>query len=668
MNLDPFPRTGLAQARFHRVLGLAVVALFAASAAGAIGAGDSYSINPDTLAKFFGRTHAILVHFPIAMLIVAAVLEVIAALRDRFGRPAEHPLTLSHAGLVCVGFGTAGAIAASAAGWFNADIEGVGSSVESNLFWHRWLGITVCVLAVVIAIAGLAGRSGVRRRPVVVYRGVLLLTAALVGFTGHLGGNMVYGSDYLQSAFKVRAPKDPSKDTDGLVARGEVVEGAVEKAGDGTARVAGETPPDNQTTGGPSLGVVTPAVNQVNIRAQEIFDARCIDCHGSRRAKGDLRLDTLDFAKTSTSVIAGKPDESDLIQRLLLPEDHDDYMPAEDPPLPQEEINALRAWVSSLAGAAGSGEAGAGSVPDVGKADSTKPDGTQPEGARPDASTPDAGAQGSGNGGPASSSSESKPVPAKAASKPQVKPEPVVLTPEQRAARDQAIVAIRKAGAYAGPISNDSELVHANFAIMGKACTDQSLALLAGLEPVLHELNLSGTSVTDAGLKQVTSYGRLERLNLSRTPVTDVGVATVASMKSLTWLNLHNTAVGDAAIDAMAAMQGLRGAVLWRTGMTEGGISRLAAARTDLVIETGATIVKAPVEGDAAVPVATQAAGGVPPAEAKPEAKPEEGPLPLALRLPGCCKSAKDQGKECDHPCCVAARGKGEVCAKCLGP
>jgi uncharacterized membrane protein/mono/diheme cytochrome c family protein len=656
MTFDPLLRTDARPARLQQMLSVLVVSLIATTA---MGADDSYSINADTMAKFFGRTHAILVHFPIAMLIVAAMLEVIAALRDRFGRTAEHPLVLSHAGLVCVGFGTAGAIAASAAGWLNADIEGVGSSVESNLFWHRWLGITVCVFAVVIAIAGLVGRSGVRRRAVVVYRGVLLLTAALVGFTGHLGGNMVYGSDYLQNAFKVKSPSAPTPGGDGVEPRGEVVEGQIEKGADATAPAGEGTATEKPAVPGPATGVVTTTANQINIRAQEIFDARCIDCHGSRRAKGDLRLDTLDFAKASASVIAGKPDESDLIQRLLLPEDHDDYMPADDPPLPQEEVNALRAWVTSLAGG------GAVEVSPAATEDAPASGGGSKD-------APKQGAEGSG---PAPSSSESKPQDGHAGpaavrppAKQDVKPAPVVLTAEQRAARDQAIVAIRKAGAYAGPIATDSELVHANFAIMGKACTDQSLALLAGLEPVLHELNLSGTSVTDVGLKQVTHYGRLERLNLSRTPVTDAGVATVASIKSLTWLNLHNTAVGDAAVDAMAGMQGLRGAVLWRTGMTEGGISRLAAARTDLVIETGATVIKTPVQGDAGAPVATEAAAGTQPAEVKPEAKPEAAPLPLALRLPGCCKSAKDQGKECDHPCCVAARAKGEVCAKCLGP
>ena len=33
--------------------------------------------------------------------------------------------------------------------------------------------------------------------------------------------------------------------------------------------------------------------------------------------------------------------------------------------------------------------------------------------------------------------------------------------------------------------------------------------------------------------------------------------------------------------------------------------------------------------------------------------------------LPGCCAKAKANGKECGHPCCVAAAKEGKLCAKC---
>ncbi len=32
-----------------------------------------------------------------------------------------------------------------------------------------------------------------------------------------------------------------------------------------------------------------------------------------------------------------------------------------------------------------------------------------------------------------------------------------------------------------------------------------------------------------------------------------------------------------------------------------------------------------------------------------------------------CCEKAKQAGKECEHPCCVEAKKKNEVCTKCGG-
>ena len=46
---------------------------------------------------------------------------------------------------------------------------------------------------------------------------------------------------------------------------------------------------------------------------------------------------------------------------------------------------------------------------------------------------------------------------------------------------------------------------------------------MAGLEPSLVWLNLSGTAVTDAGLAKLAGFRQLRRLNLSRTSVTAAG-------------------------------------------------------------------------------------------------------------------------------------------------
>ena len=47
-------------------------------------------------------------------------------------------------------------------------------------------------------------------------------------------------------------------------------------------------------------------------------------------------------------LVPGKPDESPLLQRCLLPLDHDDHMPPDGKPQPTaEELAALRAWIAA---------------------------------------------------------------------------------------------------------------------------------------------------------------------------------------------------------------------------------------------------------------------------------------------------------------------------------
>lgn len=73
-----------------------------------------------------------------------------------------------------------------------------------------------------------------------------------------------------------------------------------------------------------------------------IFEQNCIKCHGPRKQKGDMRLDTLDYTEIITPF---KPDESELVKRISLPADDEDVMPPEDGPLPPETIKLITNWV-----------------------------------------------------------------------------------------------------------------------------------------------------------------------------------------------------------------------------------------------------------------------------------------------------------------------------------
>jgi len=82
---------------------------------------------------------------------------------------------------------------------------------------------------------------------------------------------------------------------------------------------------------------------------QPMFDAHCVSCHGPKKEKGKLRLDSLEFTlkggKNPTFVI-GKPDSSMLLSRVFLDRTAGDVMPPKaEKPMTEKQKEALYAFV-----------------------------------------------------------------------------------------------------------------------------------------------------------------------------------------------------------------------------------------------------------------------------------------------------------------------------------
>ena len=138
--------------------------------------------SPRALLRWLGQWHVVVVHFPIALLLTAAAVELWGAWRQ-FPRPQQ-------ATRVCVAVGVAGAVSAATLGWMQA--AGAGFASTALFEAHRWIGTATGVCAVGIAVAGeLAMR---RPRWSKLFRGLLLIGALLVGIAGHLGGIIVHGT------------------------------------------------------------------------------------------------------------------------------------------------------------------------------------------------------------------------------------------------------------------------------------------------------------------------------------------------------------------------------------------------------------------------------------------------------------------------------------------
>ena len=133
-----------------------------------------------------GRLHPLIVHFPIALVVIAGLAESGSWLtRDR----RWHLFAFAN-----IRLGAVFAIAAAFAGWRLA--VGPGDST-ALVEWHRWLG--VCAAATTAA-AALATTNDDRQSLVAewIYRAALTSATVLVIVTAHLGGVLVWGADFLR--------------------------------------------------------------------------------------------------------------------------------------------------------------------------------------------------------------------------------------------------------------------------------------------------------------------------------------------------------------------------------------------------------------------------------------------------------------------------------------
>jgi mono/diheme cytochrome c family protein len=130
-----------------------------------------------------GRFHLIFLHFPIALLVAAAVGELWSASRG--------PTEPGPAVRFCVVGGAAAAVIAALFGWAYA-AAGHGAGAPDDLALHRWLGTAAAGWAVATArVIERDVRRGKHNRSV--QQLMVLVGAILVLAAGHFGGTMVHG-------------------------------------------------------------------------------------------------------------------------------------------------------------------------------------------------------------------------------------------------------------------------------------------------------------------------------------------------------------------------------------------------------------------------------------------------------------------------------------------
>jgi hypothetical protein len=256
------------------------------------------------LIYFLGRFHVLVLHVPVGVLLLAVGMEALARwprffVADRSVLEPAMPLIWAFGALSAVATVVLGTMHASEPGFSGAGVE-----------HHRWSGTALAFTAVLIwAWRADAPRSFARVWPV----GMLAIVALLI-VTGHFGGVLTHGPDYLTEY----APGFQHAGHGALAARARVTDPAAADI---------------------YLDVVAPMLNE-----------KCSSCHSEAKRRGGLSLadyGSLRKGGESGEVIKpGDPAGSELYRRLTLPSNADGYMPKnhKSPPSPAQ-IDVLRWWI-----------------------------------------------------------------------------------------------------------------------------------------------------------------------------------------------------------------------------------------------------------------------------------------------------------------------------------
>jgi mono/diheme cytochrome c family protein/uncharacterized membrane protein len=459
--------------------------------------GDGTSI--PKLFLFLGRFHPTLLHLPVALLLLALLLELVR-LPGLRRVAASFPGTVLDSVLWLAALST---FAAALAGWLLSHEGGYDAGLLDQ---HLWCGVATGIGAFACVLV----RSFAKVRP---DRAVLqgLATALVVGtcaamiVAAHFGGSLTHGEGYLTeyapAPIRLLAglpiPRDRSRERLTPIAEREAFDGV----------------------------------------ALRIFENHCTACHNPGKLKGDLKLDTyegvLAGGKSGPVVVAGEPGSSELLKRVHLPLEDKAHMPPKGKtPLTDDEMAVLAWWIQ--AGAPRSGTLKARNAPvEIRVAFSrTLPDGERravEEVQNRQASEYEATLKGLRASVPGS------------------------LRPILPGERDLEYTA-----AIAGTAFGDAELQKLESVggdllwldLSRTGITDAGLKVVAKM-PKLERLDLRGTAVGDDGVRALASLSHLQTLSLYGTGVTDAGLEALRGLPSLRRVYVGGTRVTEPGRDAL---------------------------------------------------------------------------------------------------------------------
>lgn len=279
------------------------------------------------LLSLAGRLHPASVHFPIALILLAAALEIIHTVSGRKFKQ-KSP---SRTSIILVGFGGFGVLVALVLGLLLANEQQFFGNLKALLILHRNLGFVLFFLTTTTFVWGFLALRTPKPSRILIYRLLLLSAALTVCWGGHLGGLLVHGEGYYQEAFQGLQDKSDTllADLDPLPSHRDDLRASLRP----DALLASHTAETSNT--------------------KEVFNilhTQCGRCHASGKRKGKFAMDTReDFLRGGENGPAIVPGESEksLLVKLIRGDNPKTVMPNKGRRLNSEEIKAISEWIDA---------------------------------------------------------------------------------------------------------------------------------------------------------------------------------------------------------------------------------------------------------------------------------------------------------------------------------
>jgi hypothetical protein len=441
-----------------------------------------------------GRLHPVFVHLPIGILLFAALL-FFASQKKRFAN-------LAAAVAPALAIGSFFSILSCITGYLLSISDAYN---EDIIFKHQWLGIATAVTSVVCYF--------IYQKKQHLFGIFIMLLITLIMFTGHYGGTLTHGADYLTASFT------------------------------------------NNSAGGNKKPIVNikEAIVYKDI-IEPILATKCYSCHGQSKQKGKLRLDLPNYilqgGEEGKVLTPYQPGSSEIINRILLPTANKDHMPpVQKPQLTKDEIALLHWWI----------ESGANFTAAVKNTKQT----TAIKGLLASFSngeSDDANGDGYGANETASNLPSKNASPIASDILAQLNKEGIVVVPVVNGSNyvRANLIGVEKITTHTfellSTISDQLLQLNASFT----AITNEHINALSNCKQ-LKQLFLNSTAITDKGLAALAALENLETLSIAQTKTTEAGINGLSALKKLKKVYLYGTGFSKGSLAQLQQkIQGLK--------------------------------------------------------------------------------------------------------------